>query len=569
MKKTLIILLFFLSISLNATTYYVATSAGGGSDSNPGTFTQPWGSLLHAFTSTSVQPGDTVFIRGGIYYIIENGTGIRCTRNGTSDNWIVYANYPGEEPIMDFGNIVAGDIAYTGLRHDGIVLSGVNYIKMIGLTVRNVKQYFNRNYSRAVYLRDGIVTIERFKVYNNMGHGVHSNHTTGEGGVHRIIDTDSYNNCDSISGDPLGSNAGATGNGYAAWSDVTEGETYFINCRAWGVSDQGFSVGSDAYVKLEGCWSFNNKPYISGGGGGFKLGYQLINVPDLRREVINCVAAYNGSYGFFTNENGSGGPSSWYALRSNHYNNIAYHNGFTVTGSGYGFLIQNTQQSAEVQRWRNFSNNVSYGNYSNVYNLGGSLYYSGSNNSWDIPLTMADADFASIDTTGMTAPRQADGSLPDNNFYNYFLKLSDESVLINEGIDVGLPYVGVAPDLGPFEWSTPYAETGTDIVGFSFTSQTNAATINATTHTVAIEVAYTADITSLTPTITLSYGATVIPTSGVARDFTNPVPYTVTAEDGVTYQEWTVTVTQGADPEEPPVETGPAIVKFNGKIVKR
>ena len=61
----------------------------------------------------------------------------------------------------------------------------------------------------------------------------------------------------------------------------------------------------------------------------------------------------------------------------------------------------------------------------------------------------------------------------------------------------------------------------------------------------------------------------MIPTSGVARDFTNPVPYTVTAEDGVTYQEWTVTVTQGADPEEPPVETGPAIVKFNGKIVKR
>jgi hypothetical protein len=84
---------------------------------------------------------------------------------------------------------------------------------------------------------------------------------------------------------------------------------------------------------------------------------------------------------------------------------------------------------------------------------------------------------------------------------------------------------------------------------------------------VAIEVAYTADITNLTPTITLSYGATVIPLSGVARDFTNPVPYTVTAEDGVTYQEWTVTVTQEEAPVTP-ADSG-KIVKFNGKIMKR
>jgi len=73
-------------------------------------------------------------------------------------------------------------------------------------------------------------------------------------------------------------------------------------------------------------------------------------------------------------------------------------------------------------------------------------------------------------------------------------------------------------------------------------------------------------VTDLTPTITLSSGATVIPASGVSRDFTSPVPYTVTAEDGVTYQEWTVTVTQE---EAPGVPTGGSIVKFNGKIIKR
>lgn len=114
----------------------------------------------------------------------------------------------------------------------------------------------------------------------------------------------------------------------------------------------------------------------------------------------------------------------------------------------------------------------------------------------------------------------------------------------------------------------PVASTATDILSFTLADQTGAATINSMLHTVVIEVAYTADITNLTPTLTLSAGATVIPLSGVARDFTNPVPYTVTAEDGVTYQEWTVTVTQEAEPVTP-VPTGGAIVKFNGKIVKR
>ncbi len=50
-------------------------------------------------------------------------------------------------------------------------------------------------------------------------------------------------------------------------------------------------------------------------------------------------------------------------------------------------------------------------------------------------------------------------------------------------------------------------------------------------------------LTSLTPTITLSTGATVSPLSGAAQDFTNPFNYKITAEDGTTTQIWTVTVT--------------------------
>ncbi|WP_405266345.1 beta strand repeat-containing protein [Cellulophaga sp. Ld12] len=49
------------------------------------------------------------------------------------------------------------------------------------------------------------------------------------------------------------------------------------------------------------------------------------------------------------------------------------------------------------------------------------------------------------------------------------------------------------------------------------------------------------DVTALEPTVTHT-GATVSPASGVAQDFTNPVIYTVSAEDAST-QEYTVTVT--------------------------
>ena len=57
------------------------------------------------------------------------------------------------------------------------------------------------------------------------------------------------------------------------------------------------------------------------------------------------------------------------------------------------------------------------------------------------------------------------------------------------------------------------------------------------------------DVTQLVPTIVVSEGATVEPVSGVAQDFTNPVTYTVTAQNGTT-AVYTVTVAvEGGDVE--------------------
>lgn len=86
----------------------------------------------------------------------------------------------------------------------------------------------------------------------------------------------------------------------------------------------------------------------------------------------------------------------------------------------------------------------------------------------------------------------------------------------------------------------------TDILSFSLTDQTGPAQINDVNHTVALEVESGTNISSLNPSITVSEGASISPAG--AQNFTNPVTYLITAEDGVTTQEWVVTVSVAENP---------------------
>lgn len=87
------------------------------------------------------------------------------------------------------------------------------------------------------------------------------------------------------------------------------------------------------------------------------------------------------------------------------------------------------------------------------------------------------------------------------------------------------------------------ASTAKDITAFTATGIVGSATINNSNATVSLKVSSTTNVTSLAPIISVSNFASISPTSGVARDFTNPVTYTVTAQDASTKQ-WVVTVTK-------------------------
>ena len=82
------------------------------------------------------------------------------------------------------------------------------------------------------------------------------------------------------------------------------------------------------------------------------------------------------------------------------------------------------------------------------------------------------------------------------------------------------------------------------ILSFSFVSPAVEAVITESAKTIVATVPDGTSVTSMIPIITVSDKATVNPASGIPMDFTNPVSYIVTAEDG-TQATYIVTVTFG------------------------
>jgi len=72
-------------------------------------------------------------------------------------------------------------------------------------------------------------------------------------------------------------------------------------------------------------------------------------------------------------------------------------------------------------------------------------------------------------------------------------------------------------------------------------------TIDENNHTVSLTVPFGTDVTALTPAIVISDKASINPNTNVVQNFTNPITYTVTAEDSST-QDYIATVLIAPDP---------------------
>jgi MYXO-CTERM domain-containing protein len=435
-----------------ATDYYVATT---GSDSNAGTMAAPFATLQKGVNVAVA--GDTVYIRAGTYAITtpaNAGAGISFTKSGTSDtNRIRYWAYPGEVPVFDFTNMV---ISTTGYTH-GFVVTG-SWLHFKGLEIAHVPMNTFSNNGVAVS-NGGNCIFELLNMHHNSGNGIFIGKGTGG---HLVLNCDAHDNYDATSSQGQGQNADGFGVHYQ-----TAGATTIVRgCRAWWNSDDGYDLINQEFpVTVENSWAMGNGFAMygtfnpsSGNGNGFKMGSSATGV---RHLVQNNVAWKNKASGFYANH--STGGNTW-------YNNTSFMNGtqYNMLASPAGdpnTTITLTGALAHIMR-----NNIGYPN-KNANMTGVDTMF----NTWDLNITPAATDFLSIsdpsvtgtgvaiESSGALGPRAADGSMPAVDF----LKLAAASRMIDKGTNVGLPFLGAAPDLGAYEFGAP---TSTAAGGNSGTS---------------------------------------------------------------------------------------------------
>ena len=433
MKKIFVLLFCLITLSLNATIYYCA--ATGGNDGNAGTnIAAPWATVQWAIEHTP--SGDTCYFRAGTW----QGTSAVSVDHlhvttGTALHPTCYFNYPSEVPIIDGTNV-------TDAGNFGIQLTSMTYMHFKGITVRNFWENINATGGQGFYPSNcNCITFENCIAYNIGGRGFYSN----------TCDSTIFLNCDAHDVcDYNGSPAGGGAQGFVIISNIGV-KAWLTGCRAWRCSDDGFGFAYEGTYIVNACWSWDNSPsshngpygiYPHGDGNGFKYGtFGIIDAP-MSRMFTNCIATYNYTDGF--NENADGETKHDGYL----YNNIAYKN------TEFGFVGRTPAYNLDNILW--YKNNISYqnGNNSAAANASFDFTYEHEYNSWDLSVTVSDADFVSVDSTGLSGARQADGSLPVLTF----LHLKVGSDLIGKGIGVGLVYDGDSlyhndpPDLGAFAY---------------------------------------------------------------------------------------------------------------------
>ncbi len=421
-------------------TYYVSPT---GSDGNAGSEALPFASIAKA--QTVVTAGDTVYFRGGTYAYTKGTTacasqtasisGVELSKSGSAGKLIKYWAAPGEKPVFDFDGI------RDSCRIRGFYVSG-SYIHLRGFEIKGVRQNNDLNHeSWGVWIKGGGNDIfEQLDLHGNMGPGLFIQ----GGGNNLVKNCDSHDNFDELTSN----GAGESADGFGCHVGAADTGNLLTGNRAWWNSDDGYDfINANAACTVEHSWAWLNgyKPGTMtaiGNGNGFKSGgygtdTSLIPAHPAKHTTRFCLAFKNRSAGFYANHH----PVSSYF-----YDNTSYGNNpnFNMLG-----IDASTGADTTVGVYRN---NVALGgtNFSNRNDA------DDANNAWSIAgVTVSEADFQSVETTGLDAPRQADGSLPVlKNFH-----LATGSDLIDQGANVGLSFAGSAPDLGAFE--SGEAEVGT------------------------------------------------------------------------------------------------------------
>lgn len=403
-----------LTISPPATNgdYYVSPT---GDDSNPGTMELPFATVAKAVSVAL--PGNLIYVRGGTYLPTQT---ITVNRSGAPGQPIRLWAYPGEQPVLDFVNQPYGPSNY-GFRFT----TNGNYWHVKGLEIA-------RAGDNGIKVEGSHCIFEQLRLHHNgdtglqIGFGHQSVNPGGELAAYiQVINCDSWGNFDP-------DNNGADADGFAAKMHSGRG-IVFIGCRAWENADDGWDLfESDASVVISNCWTWKSG-IGQGNGNGFKLGGNGSGGDSKGTHYVYRSVAFGHKVNGFTQNSHKDGLVIEHCLS------------FSNGPSGYNYFMEGSLNSGK----RNvFRNNVSIPRSGT--NTGGFIADNNpieQNNSWNLPVTANAADYLSLLEAAAAAPRRPDGSLPDG-----FARLVGSSDLIDKGVDVGQPFAGAAPDLGPYEF---------------------------------------------------------------------------------------------------------------------
>lgn len=491
MKNPILNLVLLLIIGCNinvfGTNYYVALN---GDDNNPGSIDLPFATWQKGINTALA--GDTIFIRGGVFMnklplqINPDKYGGPLGTTGTADNPIVLMGYPGEWPILDCSlhcsNIPANP--FGRIYNSAIGIVGVEHWKFKDFEIRNVFQCDSAVDGAVGASYSCNLTFDHIIVHNIGQRGFYISggcwnevDTVGPGSnvvpkwgfghpdTTRFINCDVYDLCDS-----LVQNIGNAADGYKT-GHYDGNYIEWTGCRVWNYSDDGWdpSALSGGTRIFRNCWVMAGDKYKETDGGdvernGFKCAgpgadwspNYSSNKPYL--EMYNCLA-YNCTYGFYELDHTG-------YLRNNAFlcNNTAFR-------CDIGFASFPTYNVGVGPRTSVYRNNISFGATSNDatgkpydlflfgddYNISNCTWQWSPNYPYQISnpaVNMSESAFYSVNhdeiVAQITAPRKPDGSLPDM----IALMPSEGSVLIDKGIDVGLPFSGISPDIGAFEYTS-------------------------------------------------------------------------------------------------------------------
>ncbi|OFX90094.1 MAG: hypothetical protein A2W99_17370 [Bacteroidetes bacterium GWF2_33_16] len=268
----------------------------------------------------------------------------------------------------------------------------------------------------------------------------------------------------------------------------------------------------------------------------------------------------------------SNGTVSGITLNNTPYRDIYYN---TVDIYGLNIVSQalrviNAATEAFYSNNNIFSNRA--GGYAFYTDVSSSIFASNYNDFYttgSVLIKTTDTDCETLEEWQTLASRDADSYSVDPRFIsdgdlhiyhaNKYLNASAQLVATgNSNLDyylirdIDLESRSNPCDIGADEYT--YISEENDFLTFSLTQQTGDAIINTENHTISIEVDYGTVLTALVATFTISENAAVAvglnaQSSGTtANDFTSPVIYTITAQDG-TAQNWIVTVTTALNDE--------------------